>query len=50
MYYKQKPCYIINSIKYGTIKYHKSILTKSETDTELMLSMLLALLVEQNKE
>jgi len=31
-------------------KYHKSILTKSESDTELMLSMLMALLVEQNKE
>ena len=31
-------------------KYHKSILTKSESDTELTLSMLMALLVEQNKE
>ena len=31
-------------------KYHKSILTKSESNTELMLSMLMALLVKQNKE
>jgi hypothetical protein len=38
---------MINEVYY---KYYKSILIKSESDTELMLSMLMALLVEQNKE
>lgn len=38
---------MINRIYY---KYHKSILTNSESDTELFLSTLMALLVEQNKE
>lgn len=31
-------------------KYQKSIQTKSESDTELMISTLMALLVEQNKK
>ena len=31
-------------------KYHKSILTKSESDTELMLSTLMGLLTKQNLE
>ena len=36
---------IINEVYY---KYQKSILTKSESDTELMLSTLMALLVKQD--
>ena len=31
-------------------KYQKSIQTKSESDTELMISTIMALLVKQNKE
>jgi len=31
-------------------KYLRSILTYSESDTELMLSLVIALIVEQNKE
>jgi hypothetical protein len=31
-------------------KYHKSIKTRSQSDTELMLSTIMALLVEQDKE
>ena len=37
----------INEVYY---KYHKSILTKSEGDTELMLSRLMWLLTKQNLE
>jgi hypothetical protein len=36
---------MINEVYY---KYHKSILMKSESDTELMLSMLMGLLTKQN--
>ena len=38
---------MINEVYY---KYHKSILMKSEGDTELMLSTLMALLTKQNLE
>jgi len=38
---------MVNEVYY---KYQKSILTYSESDTELMVSMLMALLVKQNKE
>ncbi len=37
----------INEVYY---KYHKSILMKSESDTELMLSMLMGLFTKQNLE
>jgi hypothetical protein len=38
---------LINEVYY---KYQKSIQTKSESDTELLISTIMALLVEQNKE
>ena len=38
---------LINKVYY---KYQKSIQTKSESDTEIMISTIIALLVEQNKE
>ena len=38
---------MVNEVYY---KYQKSIQTKSESDTELMISTIMALLVEQNKE
>lgn len=38
---------MVNEVYY---KYQKSIQTKSESDTELMISTLMALLVKQNKE
>ena len=38
---------LINKVYY---KYQKSIQTKSESDTELMISTIMALLVEQNKD
>jgi len=38
---------MINEVYY---KYQKSILTKSESDTELLLSMLMALVTKQNLE
>jgi hypothetical protein len=38
---------LINEVYY---KYQKSIQTKSESDTEIMISTIMALLVEQNKE
>jgi hypothetical protein len=38
---------MINEVYY---KYHKSILLKSESDTELMLSTLMGLLTKQNLE
>jgi hypothetical protein len=38
---------LINEVCY---KYQKSIQTKSESDTELLISTIMALLVEQNKE
>jgi len=38
---------MINEVYY---KYHKSILMKSEGDTELMLSTLMGLLTKQNLE
>jgi hypothetical protein len=38
---------LINEVYY---KYQKSIQTKSESDTEIMISTIIALLVEQNKE
>jgi hypothetical protein len=31
-------------------KYHNSIITKSESDTELLLSTIMALLIEQSSE
>lgn len=38
---------MVNEVYY---KYQKSIQTKSESDTELMISTIIALLVAQNKE
>ena len=38
---------LVNEVYY---KYQKSIQTKSESDTEIMISTIIALLVEQNKE
>jgi hypothetical protein len=38
---------LINEVYY---KYQKSIQTKSESDAELLISTIMALLVEQNKE
>jgi hypothetical protein len=38
---------LINEVYY---KYQKSIQTKSESDTEIMISTIMALLVEQNKD
>ncbi len=38
---------LINEVYY---KYQKSIQTKSESDTEIMISTIIALLVEQNKD
>ena len=38
---------MINEVYY---KYQKSILTKSESDTELLLSTLMAIIMEQNLE
>ena len=38
---------MVNEVYY---KYQKSIQTKSESDTELMISTIMALLVKQNKE
>ena len=38
---------MVNEVYY---KHQKSIQTKSESDTELMISTIMALLVEQNKE
>jgi hypothetical protein len=38
---------LINKVYY---KYQKSIQTKSESDTEIMISTIMALLVEQNKD
>jgi len=38
---------LINEAYY---KYQKSIQTKSESDTEIMISTIMALLVEQNKD
>jgi hypothetical protein len=38
---------LVNEVYY---KYQKSIQTKSESDTELLISTIMALLVEQNQE
>jgi hypothetical protein len=38
---------LVNEVYY---KYQKSIQTKSESDTELLISTIMALLVAQNKE
>ncbi len=41
---------LLKMVNEAYYKYQKSIQTRSESDTELMISTIMALLVEQNKE